>query len=82
MRQTWHGKVGQSSAVCMGEAAVGGCRGLGQPRGYGHSRMGSPRGTLCLPGGGSAEILLVILYFPLTRVVPESLPTSDEFVLL
>lgn len=69
MRQTWHGRVGQSSVVCMGEAAVGGCRGMAQPRGYGHSCMGSPRGILCLPGRGSAEILIVILYFALTRVV-------------
>lgn len=82
IRQTWHGRVGQSSAVCAGEAAVGGCGGLGRPLGYGHRCMGSPGGTLCSPGGGSAEILIVILYFPLTRVVPESLPTSEEFVLL
>lgn len=44
MRQTWHGRVGQSSAVCMGEAAVGGCTGMAQPHGYGHSCMGSPEG--------------------------------------
>ena len=53
----------------MGEAGVGGCRDMGQPRGYGHGCMGSPRGTLCLPGRGPAEILIVFLYFPLTRVV-------------
>lgn len=43
-RQTWHGRVGQSSAVCMGEAAVGGCRGMAQPHGCGHSCMGSSEG--------------------------------------
>lgn len=26
MRYTWHGRVGQSSAVCVSEAGVGGCR--------------------------------------------------------
>lgn len=31
------GEWGQSSAVQVGEAAVGGCRGMAQPHGYGHS---------------------------------------------